>query len=213
MTTTARLDPHSAFCLLLPPPLPPPLFQAYGKTIVKGVPLKTMSGPVIYTNLLGFVPMLMLANVSHEYGKFWEFFWADDKHRLPPISIFLLILGSVVGTGIGYSGWWCRNVVSATSFTLIGGTFPLCLCRLCNGVLASPCRSFYVRHAGMSSSLRVRGHCYIIRRDSPTLPSPPRNDSAEQVLDDPSQRPDLGSTCSTLWDFLPVRLYRGGDDL
>lgn len=124
MTTTARLDPHSAFCLLLPPPLPPPLFQAYGKTIVKGVPLKTMSGPVIYTNLLGFVPMLMLANVSHEYGKFWEFFWADDKHRLPPISIFLLILGSVVGTGIGYSGWWCRNVVSATSFTLIGGTFP-----------------------------------------------------------------------------------------
>lgn len=31
-----------------------------------------------------------------------------------------MIIGSVVGTLIGYSGWWCRSVVSATSFTLIG---------------------------------------------------------------------------------------------
>mmetsp|Transcript_33507 Transcript_33507/g.56078 ORF Transcript_33507/g.56078 Transcript_33507/m.56078 type:complete len:184 (+) Transcript_33507:156-707(+) len=94
--------------------------MAYGKRIVKSVPLKTKSGPVIYTNLLGFVPMLMLANVSHEYGKFWEFFWANEKYRLPPMSVFLLVLGSLVGTGIGYSSWWCREMVSATSFTLIG---------------------------------------------------------------------------------------------
>lgn len=40
--------------------------------------------------------------------------------RLPPVSVALLIIGSVVGTLIGYSGWWCRSVVSATSFTLIG---------------------------------------------------------------------------------------------
>ena len=95
--------------------------QAYGKKIVKGVPLKTFSGPVIYTNLLGFIPMLLLANVGHEYSKFWDFYWANDQYRLPPVSIFLLVLGSLVGTGIGYSGWWCRDCVSATSFTLIGG--------------------------------------------------------------------------------------------
>jgi hypothetical protein len=94
--------------------------QAYGKQIVKGVPLKTKSGPVIYTNLLGFVPMLLLANVGHEYAKFWDFYWSETNTGLPPMSIFLLILGSVVGTGIGYSGWWCREMVSATSFTLIG---------------------------------------------------------------------------------------------
>jgi len=96
------------------------LEMAYGKKIVKGVPLKTRSGPVVYTNLLGFVPMLLLANVSNEYQKFWDFYWASEDYRLPPISIFLLVLGAVVGTAIGYSGWWCREMVSATSFTLIG---------------------------------------------------------------------------------------------
>jgi len=94
--------------------------MAYGKKIVKSVPLETLSGPVIYTNLLGFLPMMMLASVGDEYRKFWDFWWASDNQHLPPISIFLLILGCLVGTGIGYSGWWCRGKVSATSFTLIG---------------------------------------------------------------------------------------------
>jgi hypothetical protein len=66
--------------------------------------------------------MLLLANVSNEYSKFWDFFWANPEYGLPPTSIFLLILGSFVGTGIGYSSWWCREMVSATTFTLIGGT-------------------------------------------------------------------------------------------
>ena len=97
------------------------LLQAYGKKIVKSVPLKTNSGPVIYTNLIGFIPMLLLANVGGEYSKFWEFYWAQDNTVLPALTILLLALGSVVGTGIGYSSWYCRNLVSATSFTLIGG--------------------------------------------------------------------------------------------
>ena len=63
----------------------------------------------------------MLANVGGEYSKFWDFYWGQAEARLPAVSILLLVLGSFVGTGIGYSGWWCRNIVSATSFTLIGG--------------------------------------------------------------------------------------------
>ena len=65
--------------------------------------------------------MMLLATVGKEYSKLWEFWWANDKYHIPPASIPYLIVGSVVGTGIGYSGWWCRSVVSATSFTLIGG--------------------------------------------------------------------------------------------
>lgn len=94
--------------------------MAYGKKIVKSVPLKTQSGPVFYTNLIGFVPMLMLANVSNEYAGFWEFYWGQDSGKLPLAAIILLAVGSFVGTGIGYSSWWCRGLVSATSFTLIG---------------------------------------------------------------------------------------------
>jgi hypothetical protein len=69
--------------------------------------------------------MLMLATVGKEYNQLWDSFWMHEDYRIPPASIPLLLLGSVVGTGIGYSGWWCRTVVSATSFTLIGGAFLL----------------------------------------------------------------------------------------
>lgn len=110
------------------------LEMAYGKQIVKSVPLKTNSGPVIYTNLLGFLPMLLLASVGKEYHKLWEFWWSHEDYHIPPISIPYLILGCLVGTGIGYSGWWCRSVVSATSFTLIG-VMNKCLTILLNVII------------------------------------------------------------------------------
>lgn len=94
--------------------------MAYGKQIIRSVDLKTKSGPVLYTNLLGWPPMLLFAKMGNEYTKFWDEMWARDDARFPPGSIALLLLGCVVGTGIGYSSWWCRDRVSATSFTLIG---------------------------------------------------------------------------------------------
>jgi len=94
--------------------------MAYGKKIVQDVPLETKSGPVMYTNLLGLFPMLMLANIGGEYSKLSDFYWEQSDGKLPPMCILLLVLGGLVGTGIGYSSWWCRSVVSATSFTLVG---------------------------------------------------------------------------------------------
>lgn len=32
----------------------------------------------------------------------------------------MLVVSSIIGTLIGYTGWSCRSLVSATSFTLIG---------------------------------------------------------------------------------------------
>jgi len=94
--------------------------MAYGKNIIRSVDLKTKSGPVLYTNLLGWPPMMVFAKMGNEYERFWTDMWAREGSRFPPGSIALLLLGSVVGTGIGYSSWWCRDKVSATSFTLIG---------------------------------------------------------------------------------------------
>lgn len=65
--------------------------------------------------------MMLLATVGNEYSKLWDLWWSNDQYRLPPASFPYLIVGSLVGTGIGYTGWWCRSVVSATSYTLIGG--------------------------------------------------------------------------------------------
>jgi GDP-mannose transporter len=94
--------------------------MAYGKIIIGSVDLKTKSGPVLYTNLLGFPPMMIFAKMGGEFERFWFDMWAREDARFPPGSIALLLLGCVVGTGIGYSSWWCRDKVSATSFTLIG---------------------------------------------------------------------------------------------
>lgn len=101
--------------------------MVYGKKIVKSVNFKTLSGPVQYTNLFGWPPMLMFASMGGEFEKLHntvEQYGAtstfDYMAKLPSHVTALVILGCLVGTGIGYSGWWCRDKVSATSFTLIG---------------------------------------------------------------------------------------------
>lgn len=94
--------------------------MAYGKKIIKSVDLKTKSGPVLYTNLLGFPPMLLFAQWGNEYNKLWDDLWLREDARIPAGSVPLMIIGCIVGTGIGYSSWWCRDKVSATSFTIIG---------------------------------------------------------------------------------------------
>jgi drug/metabolite transporter (DMT)-like permease len=94
--------------------------MAYGKIIIRSVDLKTKSGPVLYTNLLGWPPMLVFAKLGGEYDRFWTEVWLKEGSKFPPASIALLLFGCVIGTGIGYSSWWCRDKVSATSFTLIG---------------------------------------------------------------------------------------------
>lgn len=94
--------------------------MAYGKKIIRDVDLKTLSGPVLYTNMLGWPPMLALAAIGGEYEAFWNDLWEKFDGRLPAGAIPLMIAGCVIGTGIGYSGWACRDKVSATSYTIIG---------------------------------------------------------------------------------------------
>jgi len=94
--------------------------MVYGKKIIKSVKLKTKSGPVFYTNLLGFGPMLLFAFMGNEFQQFWSDMWLREEARLPRGSISLLTFSLVLGTAIGYSSWWCRDKISATSFTIIG---------------------------------------------------------------------------------------------
>ena len=63
--------------------------------------------------------MLLFASMGGEYSKFYNDVTAPN-YSLPSGTIPLMILGCAAGTGIGYSGWWCRDKVSATSYTIIG---------------------------------------------------------------------------------------------
>lgn len=95
------------------------LEMAYGKRIIRSVELQTLSGPVLYTNLLGLPPMFMFAVLGRETTKFASAHTAGT-HLFTPAAVIFLALGCLAGTGIGYSGWWCRDKVSATTFTVVG---------------------------------------------------------------------------------------------
>lgn len=101
--------------------------MVYGKKIVNGVEFTTLSGPVQYTNLLGWPPMIVFAQMGGEFDRLKDMvaeYGANSYTglllKLPNESLALMVMGCLVGTGIGYTGWWCRSKVSATSYTLIG---------------------------------------------------------------------------------------------
>lgn len=74
----------------------------YGKSISNSVPLKTLSGPVLYTNLLAIPGMSLFVLGDNELTEFKEFY---DNWGLSTGAALLLLLSTVVGTGISYSGW------------------------------------------------------------------------------------------------------------
>lgn len=117
---SAYFWPFSYLCLIT-------FEMVYGKQIVRSVKFKTVSGPVQYTNLLGWPPMLLFAKMGGEFQRLDDLMSSYGVSsvwglitKLPAESLALSVLGCLIGTGIGYSGWWCRGKVSATSFTLIG---------------------------------------------------------------------------------------------
>jgi len=82
--------------------------------------------------------MLVFAQVTGEFERFSDTIdkvgsgtFAGYLESLSLKAVILFIAGCVIGTGIGYTGWWCRRKVSATSYTIIG-VMNKCLTVLCN---------------------------------------------------------------------------------
>eukprot|EP00545_Synedropsis_sp_CCMP1620_P009515 CAMPEP_0119008066 /NCGR_PEP_ID=MMETSP1176-20130426/3442_1 /TAXON_ID=265551 /ORGANISM="Synedropsis recta cf, Strain CCMP1620" /LENGTH=377 /DNA_ID=CAMNT_0006960327 /DNA_START=167 /DNA_END=1300 /DNA_ORIENTATION=+ len=127
--------------------------MAYGKKLVKSVQLETKSGPVLYANLLGWPPMIVFALMGGEFGKLQNRLQEQSTTAaaaapvlFTPISLWLLLGGCIIGTGIGYSGWWCRAKVSATSYTVIG-VMNKCLTVFANYLIWDQ----HANHAGIAS--------------------------------------------------------------
>lgn len=89
--------------------------MTYGKKMTSEIDFNSSWGPVYYTNLLSSMPMLLLGITMGDYEKFHplHFDW-----NIPAVS--MLFFSSVVGLLIGWTGWTCRSMVTATSFTLVG---------------------------------------------------------------------------------------------
>eukprot|EP00041_Stephanoeca_diplocostata_P004690 m.49027 g.49027 ORF g.49027 m.49027 type:complete len:313 (-) comp15289_c0_seq1:226-1164(-) len=87
--------------------------MTYGKVLLQNVKLETVWGPVLYTNLLSIPPTLFLGMVLGDFEKY-QTVEASENASL------WIGLSCIFGIAIGYSGWWCRDLISATSYTLVG---------------------------------------------------------------------------------------------
>ena len=74
----------------------------------------SLAASVLLTNAFGLVPFLAIGASTGELAR------GLDAALFTPHACAVLALSCVLSAGIGFSSWWARSLVSATSFTVIG---------------------------------------------------------------------------------------------
>merc|ERR1711924_497477 len=88
--------------------------MTYGKRIISKVEFESpVWGSVFYTNVLALGPMSLLFLMSGELERLADM-------TIGAAELEALLLACVVGIGISWSGWNCREKTSATTYTLLG---------------------------------------------------------------------------------------------
>ena len=87
--------------------------MAYGKLVMGRVPMKSIWGPTLYSNLLSIPPTLLFGLAAGEVSLVAQTPWTLTGGATVALSC-------VMGVGISYSGWSAREKVSATLYTLVG---------------------------------------------------------------------------------------------
>jgi GDP-mannose transporter len=88
--------------------------MTYGKWLISALEFKDrIWGSVYYTNVLSVIPMVSIGMINGDFDKLNTIAFTRE-------SLIYLLLSSAIGIGISYSGFYSRNVISATSFSLVG---------------------------------------------------------------------------------------------
>lgn len=93
--------------------------MTYGKHILKSVKMETLWGPVIYSNVLGIVPSFALGAILGEFSE-PDFISTFTQSIQTGKAIASLLASSVIGVAISWAGFNCRNLLSATQYTVVG---------------------------------------------------------------------------------------------
>jgi len=88
----------------------------YTKHIVDTVPMSSW-GRSFYNNYLALLPVFIMVLFSNEHVKLQELY---ESGEIGSVAFTLVSLSCIVGLGISISGFVCRELVSATSFSVIG---------------------------------------------------------------------------------------------
>mmetsp|Transcript_21759 Transcript_21759/g.35933 ORF Transcript_21759/g.35933 Transcript_21759/m.35933 type:complete len:407 (+) Transcript_21759:217-1437(+) len=88
--------------------------MVYGKHIVgPHLGFKSMWGPTLYTNTIAIVPMMSIGLLTHEHTNITTTEWNQS-------AVGLIALSCIIGIAISFYGWYCRSLVSATCYTVLG---------------------------------------------------------------------------------------------
>lgn len=86
--------------------------MTYGKQITNTVKL-SLWGNVHYSTFIS-LPFLFPYTILN--GELFQIFEPLEDGS----TMAILLVSSIIGVAIGYSSWWCRSSISATSFTIVG---------------------------------------------------------------------------------------------
>ena len=86
--------------------------MVYVKHVISEVKMTTW-GRVYFTNSLSIIPVMVLGFVFGDFKTLATFEWTTE-------SFVFLGLSCAVGVGISYAGFFLRELISATAFTVVG---------------------------------------------------------------------------------------------
>lgn len=75
----------------------------------------TSWGRSFYNNILATIPVLIMSFIAGENDKL-----VDEKEAFTNLTYIMVGLSCVMGLGISISGFACRELISATSFSVVG---------------------------------------------------------------------------------------------
>jgi GDP-mannose transporter len=91
--------------------------MTYGKKLTSAVKMDSVWGSVLYTNVLAVLPMCLLCFCNGDFVGVGE---TLQKLNNDGEGILIIAFSCLAGTMIGFMGWQCRGMVSATTYTLVG---------------------------------------------------------------------------------------------
>ena len=74
----------------------------------------SLAASVLLTNSFALLPFLAIGGATGELAR------GLDAAHFTPLACAVLLASCALSAGIGFSSWWARSLVSATSFTVIG---------------------------------------------------------------------------------------------
>lgn len=88
------------------------LMMTYGKIITSEYKF-SLNSTVLYTNMYSIVPLFGSFVLGGEMEQIAGLEWSYEAYCI-------LLISCIAGTGISYAGWFCRDQLSATSYTIVG---------------------------------------------------------------------------------------------